>query len=198
MQKLRKISDPWESKDAIHYAGQKLFIHCYNGRSFQWHTVKTTFYKAKNICQTNLFRCFRICCKYDLITQISLYLSYTAMSDMKKWRQKIKLIQLGCHLQKEQLITTLRVHLQIMIWETLDKNVLDPLEWVGVCLIGTSESVFTKDIAADALLNFVGCKCQTECTSKKCPRRKHALKGVTACGNFQGNCTITKLLVTPH
>lgn len=85
-----------------------------------------------------------------------------------------------------------------MIWETLDKNVLDPLEWVGVCLIGTSESVFTKDIAADALLNFVGSKCQTECTSKKCPRRKHALKRVTACRNFKGNCTITKLLVTPH
>ena len=37
------------------------------------------------------------------------------MSDMKEWRQKIKLIQIGCHLQKEQLITTLRVHLQIMI-----------------------------------------------------------------------------------
>ena len=33
MLKLRKISDPWESKDAIHYAGQKLFTHCYNGRS---------------------------------------------------------------------------------------------------------------------------------------------------------------------
>ena len=25
---LRKISDPWESKDAIHSAGQKTFIHC--------------------------------------------------------------------------------------------------------------------------------------------------------------------------
>ena len=37
------------------------------------------------------------------------------MSDMKEWRQKIKLIQIGCHLQKEQLITTLRVHLQIMM-----------------------------------------------------------------------------------
>ena len=30
---LRKMSDPRENKDAIHSAGQKIFIHCYNGRS---------------------------------------------------------------------------------------------------------------------------------------------------------------------
>ena len=30
---LRKILHPWESKDEIHSVGQKIFIHCYNGRS---------------------------------------------------------------------------------------------------------------------------------------------------------------------
>ena len=30
---LRKMAEPWQSKDAIHFASQKIFIHCYNGRS---------------------------------------------------------------------------------------------------------------------------------------------------------------------
>ena len=78
---------------------------------------------------------------------------------------------------------TLRVHLQIMVWETLNNSVLDPLEWVWSLSRGTLEPVFTNyDFAPDSLLNFTRCKCKTECTSKKCLCRKHGLKCVTAMG----------------
>ena len=79
---------------------------------------------------------------------------------------------------------TLRVHLQIMIWGTLDNKVLDLLGWYWSLSRVTLESVFRNyDIAPDALLNFVRCKFKAECTSKKCPCRKHGLDCVTACGN---------------
>ena len=92
---------------------------------------------------------------------------------------------------------TLRARLQIMIWETLDNNVLDPLEWGWSLSGGTLETVFTNyDIAPDSLLNFVRCKCKTECTSKKCSCRKNGPKCVTSCGDCQGDCTNRKVLVT--
>ena len=75
--------------------------------------------------------------------------------------------------EKAALYHTLRVHLQIMIWETLDNNVLDPLEWGWHLNSGTLEPVYTNyDIAPDALMNFIRCKCKTECTSMKCSCQK--------------------------
>ena len=51
---------------------------------------------------------------------------------------------------------TVRVHLQIMVWETLDNSVLDPSEWSWSLSRGTLEPVFTNyNVAPDALLNFV-------------------------------------------
>ena len=92
---------------------------------------------------------------------------------------------------------TLRVHLQIMVWETLNNSVLDPLEWGWSLSRGTLEPVFTNyDFAPDSLLNFARCKCKTECTSKKCLCRKHGLKCVTAYGDCRGDCTNSKVLVT--
>ena len=85
---------------------------------------------------------------------------------------------------------TVRVHLQIMVWETPDNSVLDPSEWSWSLSRGTLEPVFTNyNVAPDALLNFVRSQCKTECTSKKCSCRKHCLKCVTACGNCRDDCT---------
>ena len=96
-----------------------------------------------------------------MITQISVSLSYSDMSDMKRCRQKVKSTNPGRlpSTERAAYYHTLRVHLQILIGETLDNNVLDPLEWGWSLSRGTLEPVFTNyDIAPDSQLIFVRCK----------------------------------------
>ena len=85
----------------------------------------------------------------------------------------------------------LRCHLQAVIWQTLNNDVLDPLQW-GWQLEDNNLQPITTDQppAPDDLLKIIRCKCKTECKSALCSCRRNGLKCVTACAVCHGqDCT---------
>ena len=89
----------------------------------------------KNLCHNNLFTCSRVCCKYDLSTQISVSLSYTGLvkSKIKGDVNPDKLPPI----KRAVYYHTFRVHIQILILEILDNNDLDQLDWGSSLSRGT-------------------------------------------------------------
>ena len=85
---------------------------------------------------------------------------------------------------------SLRVHLQVVTWESMGEINLDPLEW-GWKLNENSLVPITTDLdpAPSHLLQFVRCKCKAEnrrCSTSICSCRKHGLKCVSSCGTCRG------------
>ena len=81
----------------------------------------------------------------------------------------------------------LRVHLQVVTWESTGEIDLDPLEW-GWKL---NENWYLVPIMTDLdpapshLLQFVRCRCKAEnrrCSTSICSCRTHGLKCVSSCG----------------
>ena len=93
----------------------------------------------------------------------------------------------------------LRVHLQILTWETLGDVLLNPLEWgwkldtSSLCPVMTDIEVAPSDI-----LKFIRCKCKSEtrrCESALCSCRRHGLKCVSSCGGCRGqSCANSEVL----
>ena len=75
-----------------------------------------------------------------------------------------------------------------MVWETLDEDGFDPLEWGWSAEDGLQPVKTDKPVAPSELLNFIRCKCKSGCTSKLCSCRKHGLVCVAACKNCRGDC----------
>ena len=85
----------------------------------------------------------------------------------------------------------LRVHLQVAQWMNLDVQGLDPTKWEWKLENSYLVPIKTDiDPASEFLLNFMTCKCKT--TAKNpygtiyCSCRKHGLKCVAACSEYQG------------
>ena len=97
---------------------------------------------------------------------------------------------------------SMRVHLQVMVWETLDISVDDPTKWGwrkedhALVPIPTD-----KPIAPDHLLKFIRCKCKKDtknpCNSNRCSCRKYSMNCVAACGDCRGqHCSNSNAVVT--
>ena len=91
-----------------------------------------------------------------------------------------------------------RVHLQIIIWKTLDTSVLDPLHW-GCRKVDNHFAPIKTDFppAPDRLLNFIRRNCTTaskkSCAGKMCNCRKNGLHCVSASGQCHGEtCSNSK------
>ena len=91
---------------------------------------------------------------------------------------------------------SLRVYLQIQVWERLSirDDDLDPQQW-GWRLDGSVLIPIMTDLdaAPKSLLKFVRCKCKltskNPCGNNLCSCRKNGLKCVSACGDCRGqNC----------
>lgn len=86
---------------------------------------------------------------------------------------------------------SLRVHLQVVIWESLGTDDLDPTQW-GWELRGSRLNPIMSDIepAPENLLKFIRCNCKMSarntCGGNMCSCRKNGLKCVTACGDCRG------------
>ena len=63
---------------------------------------------------------------------------------------------------------SLRSHLQVMVWETLDEDTFDPLEWGWSAEDGLKPGKREKPVAPSELLNFIRCKYKSGYTSKMC------------------------------
>ena len=86
---------------------------------------------------------------------------------------------------------SMRVHLQIMVWQTLNTLVLDPTKWGWKSEDGILIPITTdKPIAPDHLLKFIRCKCKKDaknpCGSNRCTCKKYGLACVAACGDCRG------------
>ena len=82
----------------------------------------------------------------------------------------------------------LRVHLQVAQWMTLDLHCLDLLKWGWKRKNEMLKPIKTNlEPAAECLLNFIRCNCQTStkspCKGLTCSCRKHGLECIAACGN---------------
>ena len=81
---------------------------------------------------------------------------------------------------------SLRVHLQVVTWESRREINLDPLEWGWKLNENSLAPIMTDlDPAPSHLLQFVRCKCKAEnrrCSTSICFCRKHGLKCVLSCG----------------
>ena len=94
----------------------------------------------------------------------------------------------------------LRVHLQVVIWATLDTLALNPLSWGWKIEDGKLAPITTdKPAAPDSLLKFVRCNCKKDtknpCGSNRCSCRKYGLNCVPACGDCRGeNCQNVKVI----
>ena len=80
---------------------------------------------------------------------------------------------------------SLRVHLQIIIWQTMDTAVLEPKDW-GWKENGTTLSPILSDdvVAPEKLLKYIRCKCKLSaknpCGGNACSCRKNGLSCVAA------------------
>ena len=86
---------------------------------------------------------------------------------------------------------SLRVHLQVIIWEKLTIDEFDPKQWGWKLNRNTLSPIMTDiNVAPENLLKFVRCKCKLSsknpCGTKMCSCRKNGLKCVTACKDCQG------------
>lgn len=92
---------------------------------------------------------------------------------------------------------SLRVHLQIVIWQTLDTAMLEPKDWGWKENRTTLSPILTDDIVApEKLLKYIRCKCKLSskkpCGGNTCSCRKNGLSCVAACGDCRGeNCLNT-------
>lgn len=78
----------------------------------------------------------------------------------------------------------LRVHLQVIDWESLGKMTLDALDWGWKVCEGELQPIETdKPAGPDDLLKFVRCKCTKDCSSMLCSCRRNGLRCVTACSH---------------
>ena len=82
----------------------------------------------------------------------------------------------------------LRVYYQSWVWTGLDQQPADPLEW-GWKLEpqGMTPVMTLQECAPSEILNFIRCKCKTNCVSRACSCRKHGLSCVPACTNCRGD-----------
>ena len=90
---------------------------------------------------------------------------------------------------------SLRVHLQVVIWKTLNTSILSPQRW-GWKIEDNVFIPITTDlpIAPDSILKFVRCKCKKSsknpCSTNRCSCKKYGLNCVAACGDCRGEyCT---------
>ena len=90
---------------------------------------------------------------------------------------------------------SLRVHLQVCQWVTLDLECLNPAEWGWKFENEKLVPIKTDlDPAPQFLLNVIRCNCQittrNPCGGLNCSCRKHGIECVAACGNCRGEfCT---------
>ena len=93
---------------------------------------------------------------------------------------------------------SLRVHLQIIVWISLDPSVLCPTEWGWKYEDGVLVPIPTDmPIAPECLLKVIRCNCKKDtknpCGSSRCSCKKFGLKCVPACGDCRGeNCHNSK------
>ena len=86
---------------------------------------------------------------------------------------------------------SMRVHLQLVVWQQLDTTALEPTDW-GWQMDNGSLSPITTDqpVAPDHLLKFLRCKCKKStnnpCGTNRCTCRKFGLNCVPACGDCRG------------
>lgn len=85
-----------------------------------------------------------------------------------------------------------RVHLQVIVWETMETDALDPHSWGWILTEnGTLKPVATENqIAPEDLLKYVRCKCKLSsakpCNTNTCSCKKNGLPCVQACGDCRG------------
>ena len=86
---------------------------------------------------------------------------------------------------------SLRVHHQTIIWESLARTSINPLEWGWKEENGKLTPIQTDDnVAPSDLLNFIRCNCKSlnnMCSSHQCTCRRYGLKCVAACGTCRGD-----------
>ena len=84
----------------------------------------------------------------------------------------------------------LRVHLQIVVWSTLDERCLDPLKWGWKSGSQGLEPVRTDlPPAPDCVLQFIRCNCKSlknQCGTNICSCRKNGMACVDMCGGCHG------------
>ena len=86
---------------------------------------------------------------------------------------------------------SLRVHLQIVVWKTMNTSTLRPEDW-GWKKEGETFLPIPTDqpIASDHLLKFIRCKCKKDaknpCGTNRCTCKKFGLSCVAACGDCRG------------
>ena len=85
----------------------------------------------------------------------------------------------------ERVQHSLRVHLQAVAWQTLDKTSLGPLEWGWKEENSTYDPVMTdNEVVPPELLDFIRCKSLNNmCKTMLCSCRRYGLRCVSACGN---------------
>ena len=85
---------------------------------------------------------------------------------------------------------SLRVHLQVVTWESRGEINLDPLEWGWKLNENSLVPIMTDlDPAPSHLIQFARCKCKAENRRRStsiCSCRKHGLKCVSSCGTCRG------------
>ena len=93
--------------------------------------------------------------------------------------------------QRAAYFHSLRVHLQICQWSTLNLRCLNPLDW-GWERVGITLHPIKTDMAPapEFLLKVIRCNCKTKnknpCAGIKCSCRKNGLHCVAACGDCRG------------
>ena len=86
---------------------------------------------------------------------------------------------------------SLNVHLQVMIWKSLNVVHMEPCEWGWFVENGRLSPVMNDMAPApDDLLKYVRCKCKTSstnpCSTNMCSYRNSGLKCVTYCHDCRG------------
>ena len=75
---------------------------------------------------------------------------------------------------------SLRVHLQVVTWQTFGKANLDPLEWGWMSKESALHPVMTDEVVApEDLLKFIRCKCKPnarQCGTNQCSCRRNGVK----------------------
>jgi hypothetical protein len=80
-----------------------------------------------------------------------------------------------------------RVHLQAVIWSTLDQTSLLATDWGWRLAQGRLVPIpLEGPVTPDFVLNVVRCKCKGSCASTSCSCCKHGLSCVTVCSNCRG------------
>ena len=84
----------------------------------------------------------------------------------------------------------LRVHQQVITWETLGANSPNPLNWGWKDEDGKLKPIQIDGTVAPAdLLKFIRCNCKSlnnMCSSNHCTCKKYGLQCVAACGKCRG------------